>query len=346
MAGYKRPMRRTLRLGLILFLGPAVAFGLYAAYWHTVAERLQDGFNAWVRQARADKLDVSWRELRLTGFPIAFRIALKGAAFRYAALSPAPVLRIPVLRGSARPWDPGDWRLAARRGLVAGIAGTAGRAPIVLSARSATGAISVRPAGDTRIWLTLEEATAEGGARVAVGRADSWVVLPPHARAEPFFGLALRLRRVRLPVAVAPLGDTIADLSAGLTVKGPLPPGPLAKAVAAWRDAGGVVELDHFRLHWGVLGATGAGTLALDRNLQPVGGFAGAIEGYDEILTALVKSGRLRAAQAGLARLALTMLAKAGPDGRPQIATSFTIENGQMYLGPAKLGPAPRIAWE
>jgi hypothetical protein len=54
----------------------------------------------------------------------------------------------------------------------------------------------------------------------------------------------------------------------------------------------------------------------------------------------------MRAGDARLARLALTMLAKAGPDGRPQISTSFTIQNGQMFLGPAKLGPAPRIPWQ
>ena len=40
------------------------------------------------------------------------------------------------------------------------------------------------------------------------------------------------------------------------------------------------------------------------------------------------------------------MLAKAGPDGRPEIATSFTIQNGEMYLGPVKLGKAPRIDWK
>ena len=28
------------------------------------------------------------------------------------------------------------------------------------------------------------------------------------------------------------------------------------------------------------------------------------------------------------------------------ITTAFTIQNGQMFLGPAKLGKAPRIAWE
>jgi hypothetical protein len=54
----------------------------------------------------------------------------------------------------------------------------------------------------------------------------------------------------------------------------------------------------------------------------------------------------MRAGDARLARLALGMLAKAGPDGRPEIATSFTIQDGEMYLGPVKLGKAPRIDWK
>jgi hypothetical protein len=54
----------------------------------------------------------------------------------------------------------------------------------------------------------------------------------------------------------------------------------------------------------------------------------------------------MRATDAGLARLALAVLAKAGPDGKPEIATAFTIQNGQMFLGPVKLGRAPRITWE
>src|SRR5271154_1526928 len=69
-------------------------------------------------------------------------------------------------------------------------------------------------------------------------------------------------------------------------------------------------------------------------------------QGYDQILTALVQNGQMRATDAGLARIALTLLAKAGPDGRPEIKTAFTIQNGQMFLGPAKLRKAPRLAWE
>jgi hypothetical protein len=50
--------------------------------------------------------------------------------------------------------------------------------------------------------------------------------------------------------------------------------------------------------------------------------------------------------QAALVQIALTALARPGPDGKPQITAPFTIQNGKMYLGPARLGTAPRIVWE
>ncbi|MBV8494929.1 MAG: DUF2125 domain-containing protein, partial [Alphaproteobacteria bacterium] len=86
--------------------------------------------------------------------------------------------------------------------------------------------------------------------------------------------------------------------------------------------------------------------LALDINLQPIGGFSGSVEGYEELMNALVAAGKMKPSDAQLARIGLAMLAKAGPDGRPAITTSFTIQNGEMFLGPAKLGPAPKISWE
>ena len=75
-------------------------------------------------------------------------------------------------------------------------------------------------------------------------------------------------------------------------------------------------------------------------------GISGAVQGYDQILATLVQTGQMRASDAGLARIALTLLAKAGPDGKPETRTAFAIQNGQMSLGPAKLGRAPRLTWE
>jgi hypothetical protein len=194
-AGYKRPMRRTLRLigaparpfdklgiargwGLILLL-PLLAFGAYAAYWWIAAGRIAQEFDLWAQHARTEKLEISWRQLRVTGFPVAFRLELRRVSFRYAALRPAPILDIPVLSGSARPWDPVDWRLMARRGLTAEIAGAGGRTPIRLAARSASGAVAVAPAGGAAIWFTLGNATAAQNEHVEIGLADAWVVLPP-----------------------------------------------------------------------------------------------------------------------------------------------------------------------
>jgi hypothetical protein len=94
------------------------------------------------------------------------------------------------------------------------------------------------------------------------------------------------------------------------------------------------------------LAIRGSGTLALDAELQPEGAFSGAVQGYDELLAALAGGGQIRPNDVGLARLALGFLAKPGPGGKPEIATSFTIQNGEMRLGPAKLGRAPRIHWD
>jgi hypothetical protein len=343
----RRSTRRSLAAVAVLALLLAVA--AYSAFWYVAAGRVRDGVAAWAAAERARKVELSWRSIAVGGFPFGFRIDIAGAALRDAALVPAPELRLPDLSASARPWDFAVWRLHARNGLSARLPGAPGQPPLQLAARQATGAVLVDAEGGADLWLRLDDASTDAGPHVAIRAGDVWLNLPPRApqsHTEPAAGVALVLHQVQLPQPVPPLGNVIDELAFGLTLKGALPPGPLPQAVAAWRDQGGTVELDNLRLKWGALGATATGTIALDQDLQPIGGFSGAIEGYDQILAALVHDGHMRASDAGLARLALTMLAKAGPDGRPEIATSFTIQNGEMYLGPAKLGPMPRIAWQ
>jgi hypothetical protein len=344
----RRSTRRSrLALGAVVVL--LVLAGGYAAFWHVVAGRVESGLVDWAQAQRTRKIDLTWQKIRVGGFPLAIRIELEDAALRDEALAPSPQLRLKALSASARPWDFADWRLAAPDGLRAELAGAPGQPPLMFSAARAQGVVSVDDLGGATLWLRLADAAADAGIRLPIRAADAWISLPPApptSHTEPAAGVAVILHQLQLPAPVPPLGSLIDELAFGLTLKGALPPGPLPQSLAAWRDAGGTVELDNLRLKWGTLGATATGTLALDQNLQPIGGFSGAIEGYDQILTALVRNGDMRPRDAGLARLALTMLAKAGPDGRPEIATSFTIQNGEMYLGPAKLGPMPRIAWQ
>jgi hypothetical protein len=342
-------MRRPTRLGLAILAALLVTAGAYTIYWFVVAGEIKDGVIAWAQSARADKIDVSWQKINVTGFPIIFQVELQTAVLRDNAVSPSPEIRVPSLSGAARPWDFDNWRIAARSGFSADLAGARERAAIELTAQNADGVVAIEPKGGWKLWLTLQDASVAAADRVRISSADVWIFVPPKAPREhtdPSVALALNLRQVQLPVAIGPLGDNLDDLSFGVTVKGAIPNGKLAQAAAAWRDAGGTIELDNLRLHWGGLGATATGTVALDQELQPIGGFSGAIQGYDQILTALVQSGQMRATDAGLARIALTMLAKPGRDGKPEIKTAFTIQSGQMFLGPAKLGKAPRLTWE
>jgi hypothetical protein len=335
-------MRRRTLLGLAVLALPAVLFGAYAAYWLIVAGQVKDGVSAWAQAQRTRKIDVSWQRIGVAGFPLAYRVGLENAVLHDERVTPSPELRIPKLEAAARPWDFADWQLTATDGVSGLLPGAGERPPLKVAAKTVAGVLAADQETGAALWLRLRDIEVAAGARVLISSADAWISLPPKSAV----GIAVDLRQMQLPGTSPVLGNTIDELAFGVTLKGSFPGGKLAEAVSAWRDSGGTIELDNLQLKSHGLIASGTGTIALDRELQPIGGFSGAIEGYDQIIAALVQSGHLRASDAGLARLALAMLAKAGPDGKPMIATGFTIQNGQMYLGPARLGPAPRLAWE
>jgi hypothetical protein len=342
-------MPRSTRFGLAILAALLVIGGGYTAYWFLVARGIETGIVDWRQSQRADKIDLSWQKMQVSGYPAAFRVDLGSAALRDGAITPSPELHIPVLSGTARPWDFADWRLAAPEGFTADFAAAGASTPAKLNAQTADGLVSIETEGGWTLWLSLRETKIEAGAPVLVGSAHTTLAVPPrpsHGHADQMVALAVEASQIKLPLGVGPLGDLIDELDFGATVKGAMPSGKLADAIAAWRDAGGTIEFDNLHLKWGALNATATGTIALDQELQPTGGFSGAIQGYDQILAALVQNGQMRPTDAGLARIALTFLAKAGPDGKPEIRTAFTIQNGQMFLGPAKLGRLPRITWE
>ncbi|MBV9014733.1 MAG: DUF2125 domain-containing protein [Alphaproteobacteria bacterium] len=348
-ARYNRGMRRRTRLGVIIaVLLLIVAAGGYTAFWFIVAGKLKQGFAQWAQSEKAQQLDVSWRGLQIGGFPFAFAIELSGAVLRGEGIDPPTEIRMPRLTGSAHPWNFRVWHLSAPQGLTV-VAGPEAKPVATLTGRAATGAVSAMADGGSRVWLSVDALSVDSGEKIGMRNADFWVVLPPHAPAthtDSNLALAADLHQLKLPRAPSPFHDLLDELALGLTIKGAIPPGPPRQAAAAWRDEGGTAELDKLTLHWGQVVVTGSGTLALDGNLQPIGGFSGSVEGYEELMNALVAAGKMKPSDAQLARIGLAMLAKAGPDGRPAITTSFTIQNGEMFLGPAKLGPAPKISWE
>lgn len=341
-------MRRPTRLGLAVAVPLVVLVGAYTAFWFIVAGRIEGGIGQWAESVRAQNLDVSWRTIRVAGYPLAFRVEASEARLREAMNEPRGEVRTALLSGSARPWNFRVWQLSAPEGLSA-IAGPADAPAAKFVARKAEGSVVLSNDGGANVRLGLDAPSIDAGAHLTAREAALRLSFPPHpprTHTEPALGLAFQLREVTLPQVPASFQNPLDEVAFGVTVKGPVPAGPPREAAAAWRDAGGTLELDHLSLRWGTVAVTGSGTMALDAELQPEGAFSGAVEGYDELMAAFVAGGRMRPGDAGLARLALGLLARPGPNGRPQIATSFTIQNGEMRLGPARLGKAPRITWE
>jgi hypothetical protein len=342
-------MRRFWRLGAVA-VGVLLALGgIYAGYWYIVAGRIESGLHGWQQSQKAHKIDASWEGLRVTGFPFAFRVEIAEAAFRDRSWNPAPELRVARLSAHTRPWEFDDWRLAAPDGFVVDLAAAGSRPAMKLTVKSAEGALATGAQGAFWLWVGAHRIAAKAPQAVPIRSADAWITqpaTPPAKDTDPNFGLAVAMRDIGVQSPPVSFAKTIDELALGLTVKGVLAPGPLAQSVAAWREAGGTIEIDNLRLRWGGLGVSANGTLALDRKLQPIAALSGGIEGFDTIFDALVAADQMTPEQAALVKIALNSIARPGPDGKPQISAPFTIQNGKMYLGPARLGAAPHIDWE
>jgi len=148
------------------------------------------------------------------------------------------------------------------------------------------------------------------------------------------------------PQPVEPLGRSIETLAVEGQIRGPLDMGPIKPTLTAWRDAGGTLQLHHLTASWGPLAATGDGTLALDKAMQPVAALSLSVTGLSETLDALVAAGLVEQKKAGLPRVILGALSRnAGNGAKASIKAPVTVQDGSLLIGPVKLLPVPRIDW-
>ena len=153
-ARYNPGMRR--RTGLIFVIALLLILaGGYTAFWFVAAGKIEQRVGDWAEQARAQKIDTSWKGLRIGGFPFSSTIDMNDAVLRDEATNPATEIRMPLLSASAHPWSFGVWHLAAPRGLSA-VVGPEAKPAATVSARAVEGAVSAVPEGGATIWLSLD----------------------------------------------------------------------------------------------------------------------------------------------------------------------------------------------
>ena len=336
----------SIRRIVALFAAALVLAGLgYTAYWFHAAAGMRKGLERWAEARRADGWQVAWDDLERGGFPLHLRLSLG-----------APRLTTPSglrwrgerLVGLADPFNPTRLRLQAGGRHDLGWPG----AEAVLNAATLDAEINLDHGG------RLEDATVMGAGLTltgaahepltAAGLAAMWDPLPvaqaDHTTATVRF--TATAHDLTLPAwAGLPLDRSIGLVEITGRVMGAIPDAAPAEALARWSADGGAVELDHVSLEWPPMALEAQGTLALDPAGQPLASLSTRMRGFGALMDRLADSGTLPADTAAAAKMVLMLMARPDSRGRPSVPVPVSLQDGSLYLGPARVAQVPALVW-
>jgi len=332
---------RIVRLAVVALAAAAAVAALYAAWWFFLADRWQVGIGRWTASVAAKGWTVSTGAVTRSGFPGAIRLDLAAPEAHDAAgnswAGPPSALSI-------SPFAPLDPRFVA--------SGThqfapAGWPPLAVAADTVIGHVEVAHGEPAALILEARHAAA-GAVVLDALHLDLHRLAAPGASdaTAPVLALVIGIDGLALPEGTAPVLDrTIASAHLALRLRGRIPPGAPKDALAAWRDAGGTLEIDSLDLDWPPITTAGSATLALDKDMQPelAGGFT--VRGLPAAIDHAVEIKLMKPGAAIAAKVVLGLAAKESPDGQPENKVAVTLQGRLLSLGPIKLLQAPEIQW-
>ena len=326
-------------LALLLLTGAAVPAG-----WHGAAALLEHSFQAWVQERRAEGYAVRHGTAEIVGFPMSLQ-----------ARVPDPVIesprdwrwRGPELRGQAVPWEPLTIQLQSpgRHTLEWGPRD----APVALDlhATAADGMAVLTTDGRLRAAdANLSDVTAAGPLPGPL-RIDA-LKLSYRDREDGASGagdLLLSALNIELPPGFdPPLGHEVELLLAQGQVVGPLPAAASRESLALWRDAGGLLDIEHMELRWGPLSLEAKGQVGLDRELRLSGKLTSNLRGGSEAVEIFAERKMIGKRAAGALKLAIFALSRdAGDGGPPVVELPVSLKDGLFFLGPVALFQLPPV---
>ncbi|MBC7951555.1 MAG: DUF2125 domain-containing protein [Rhodospirillaceae bacterium] len=336
------PMRRVLAIFAIAL---AVASLGYTAYWFHVAGLLRKGLESWADQRRSQGWTVSWSEMNTGGYPLHVRLDLDTP---HLANPSGLAWTAERLTGNADPFNWTQLRLAAPgRHQFDGPGGhmdvtvASARADVNLDRRGIAEDATLLVSGITATGLTPEPLTISG---LALAWDPLPVTKPDHSTATVrFSATAHGIMLPELPGLPLDRRVTLAEITG--RIMGVLPKGPLTESVPRWSAEGGTVELDHVTLEWEPLALEGDGTIALDPAGQPLVAMSARMRGFGPLMDRLAESGTVEPSAANAAKIVLSLMAKPDAKGRPSVPVPVSLQDGALFLGPAKVAKVPQINW-
>lgn len=363
---------RSGRVKIVLLLasivgGMAIAVIAYTAYWFVAAAEIEDRIADWAADQRARGITVEADAPVVRGYPLHFEVSLQHPSIDN--LGAGWAWRGETVTASFRPWrfDKFNLKINGKNNL-----------------RFFDGAAwqdFESQIEDGRAWLELDDAReiemlmldfkhidlagpwGEGSAFIARMRARAERRTSAEAQPNPASGsdadsnaapfefatAALDVEDIRLPPGYGEeMGEQVEYLNFDFSMFGVFPDGNTDTALHMWRDDGGMLELNSFRLRWGPLGIESNGIIALDAEMRPIGALTADITGYGDIIDALIISNMIPLGDAFLAKVAFNMMAVKPDDGGPPVLRSVPVmaQDGGIFVGPVAVGTLPAIRFQ
>jgi hypothetical protein len=354
--GYRPPAYlRVIQAAVISALALAACAILYGTYWFLMANQLHDGAVAWAEAQRARGYHVAYSGLRVSGFPLRFRLRVGDPALGAPDADPPWVWRSRTAVVEMRPWRPNRawFRVLGEHRADIGIADL----PLAYDGPSGEIAGEVVLEGgkpvSAEVYLTdLVLKAVEMDWDVAVKHATLTArrnPVEPTDYRNPAVDVHVAATGVTVPEALdLPLRNKVAravltaSLIGGIAIGDDPWPQPLAK----WRDEGGIVDVAEIDVIYGPLTVRANGTMALDGNLQPIAAFTAKVEGFFETLDVMRELRLVRDRDVVVAKLVLGVMSKR-PDGggRSFVNLAATVQDRKVYAGPVALATLPAIDW-
>lgn len=346
----------TRRMILAALAATLVAAGAYTLYWFSVAAGVPGAVAEWAETQRARGYVVSHGAVEVTGFPLAFVVTV-GAPVLGQEAGPAPWRwQGGVLESRVGPFSFQSVPYRVRGGSTLTYSSPRFDKPLVATAADSAGRLALDAAGEPDYGdVVFEDVVVllpDGERRAAAKRVRLESHHHPAADRESRDGsvnLAWRIEGLELPEDRAgPLGPLVARL-AGETELSRISAdlsglGGQRRTVTAWRDGGGKLLLRGLTVDWGPLLLFAEGALSLDGEMRPLGDIRTRVQGYREVLQALVKSGMVKLEDASQAAIVLDLLSKTPADGgRPVLELPLSARDGTLFLGPFELGTLPAV---
>ncbi|MGI8524623.1 MAG: DUF2125 domain-containing protein [Pseudolabrys sp.] len=335
-AAKSRTRRYIVLLALVVLL-----VGGWLVFWQYASKNAEQAIAGWrAREAEAGRVYTCGSQ-STGGFPFRVEVLCERARAVLQGAQPPLELKARNIHVAAQIYDP-TLLISEFAGPFS--IGEPDRPPsMVANWKLAQSSVRGTPAAPQRVSIVLDNLTLD-----RVSPAESMLkaqrieihgrIVEGSATDHPVLEVVLRLGKASVPAAGA-LAVAPVDADIEMTLRGlsDFSPKPWPQRFREIQAAGGRIDITKARVQQGDTVATGSGALSLNANGRLAGQINVAVAGLESFINAWTAANRQRSGFSLTLGLGL-LGGNASVEGRKAIALPLRFSDGDVYLGPLKIG--------